>query len=522
MTATASFRVQGKTPELWWPDSGMIEKAAVYQQKDGATHVLLPLGPSGSVFVVFREKAGADSIVSCRRDGQSVCLVAPGPSLPIVIHKATYGVPGDPSRTRDIRAKVQQMADAGERDFQVARLAEGDDPAFNVKKTLVVEFSIKDRPYTVQAQDPDTIHLTDQAVKIHVTKALYGVLDDPKRTRDVCEKLQRIVDRGESTFPVTRMAEGDDPAVLVVKTLVLEYTRDGKSFSVRATDADTLDLATLEPEAERIADIHPGADGRIVLQAWQPGHYDLETASGRKIPMDVPAVPAPQTLEGSWQVTFPPKWGAPEQVTFDKLMSWSEHADPGVRFFSGTATYHKTFTVPEDTLKPDRRVDLDLGTVQVMARVTLNGQDLGLLWKPPYRVDVTRALRPGENALVVQVVNLWINRMIGDETLPEDSDRNPNGTLKSWPQWLYEGKPSPTGRYTFTTWRLWKKTDALRPSGLIGPVPRAGEPGQCGASLRACSEYLGVVFRTLSPCGRGQGEGFFSGGSGCRHRGHPR
>ncbi|MBN2579089.1 MAG: hypothetical protein JXB10_08870, partial [Pirellulales bacterium] len=70
----------------------------------------------------------------------------------------------------------------------------------------------------------------------------------------------------------------------------------------------------------------------------------------------------------------------------------------------------------------------------------------------------------------VKVVNLWINRMIGDEFLPEDSDRNPDGTLKSWPKWVLEGKSSPTGRYTFTTWRLWHKDDPLQPSGLLGPV----------------------------------------------------
>jgi GH25 family lysozyme M1 (1,4-beta-N-acetylmuramidase) len=63
-----------------------------------------------------------------------------------------------------------------------------------------------------------------------------------------------------------------------------------------------------------------------------------------------------------------------------------------------------------------------------------------------------------------------INRMIGDEQLPEDSERNPNGTLKSWPKWLAEGKPSPTGRFTFTSWRLWQKDSPLQESGLLGPV----------------------------------------------------
>jgi hypothetical protein len=153
-------------------------------------------------------------------------------------------------------------------------------------------------------------------------------------------------------------------------------------------------------------------------------------------------------------------------VTFAKLADWSKHSAPGIKYYSGTATYSCRFSVSD----LPSQVFLDLGRVEIMAEVRLNGRDLGTLWKPPYRVDVTGALRPGENTLELRVVNLWINRMIGDEQLPEDSDRQPNGTLKSWPPWLAAGQPSPTGRLTFTSWRLWKKDDPLVPSGLLGPV----------------------------------------------------
>ena len=121
-------------------------------------------------------------------------------------------------------------------------------------------------------------------------------------------------------------------------------------------------------------------------------------------------------------------------------------------------------------LGKDSRIYLDLGKVQVMAQVGLNGKDLGLLWKPPYRVEITDALKAGDNNVEIRVTNLWVNRMIGDEDLPEDSDRNPDGTLKAWPQWVLDGKPSPTGRFTFTSWRLWKRGEPLVDSGLLGPV----------------------------------------------------
>jgi hypothetical protein len=106
----------------------------------------------------------------------------------------------------------------------------------------------------------------------------------------------------------------------------------------------------------------------------------------------------------------------------------------------------------------------------VLAQVKLNGKDLGILWKTPFRVDVTDAVQSGDNALEIRVTNNWVNRLIGDEQLPEDAKRNPKGNLVEWPKWLQEGKPSPTGRHTFSTWRHWSKDSPLMESGLLGPV----------------------------------------------------
>jgi hypothetical protein len=217
--------------------------------------------------------------------------------------------------------------------------------------------------------------------------------------------------------------------------------------------------------------------GRIVLEASQPGRYELKTAAGRTF--DCVVAPLPRALEiaGPWDVTFPAQAVVQEtqsrpsrQFRFEKLISWSDHDDSDVKYYSGTATYRATFAVPAETLGANRRITLDLGKVAVMAEVRLNGHDLGILWKPPYQADVTEAVRPGANALEVRVVNLWINRLIGDEQLADDSPRADGMTLRQWPQWLLEGKPSPTGRHTFTSHRLWKKGDPLQESGLLGPV----------------------------------------------------
>jgi hypothetical protein len=183
----------------------------------------------------------------------------------------------------------------------------------------------------------------------------------------------------------------------------------------------------------------------------------------------VGSIPAPVPVTGPWALTFEANHGAPAPITLTNLMSWSEHPDAGVKFFSGTATYKTTFRMPANTDK-DLHFYLSLGDVAVMAQPKLNAHDLGVLWKPPFEVEITPLLKEGENALEIQVVNLWPNRMIGDEQLPDDSKRKPNGTLEEWPEWLLKGKPSPTGRYSFTTWRLWKKDSVLQTSGLLGPV----------------------------------------------------
>jgi hypothetical protein len=467
--AACTFRVSGKRPELWWPETGRMDRAAVFAERGETTALPLRLGPSESVFVIFRRGAERpDPVAALMRDGKPV-LSAASPTPKVVVKKASYGVIGDPQRTRDVRAKVQQMVDGGESSFQVMRLAEGDDPAVMVVKTLVVEYAIGDRSFTVTGRDPDTVRLAGPAPKIAVEKAVYGVPGDAQRTRDVRVKVQRIVDGGEDSFEVARLAAGDDPAFGVVKTLVVEYAIAGRRFTATGTDPDIIILDD-QSTAQRAADVRLGADGRLSLEAWQPGVYELRMASGRTRRAEVSALPPPLEVGGPWELRFAPNWGAPERVTLERLISWTEHADAGVRYFSGTATYSKTVNVPPDLPAKDRLLYLDLGRVQVMAEVRLNSNDLGILWKPPYCVDVTGAVKAGDNALEVKVTNLWVNRMIGDEQLPEDSKRNSNGTLAEWPPWLLGGKPSPTGRFTFTSWRLWQKGEPLLESGLLGPV----------------------------------------------------
>ena len=202
---------------------------------------------------------------------------------------------------------------------------------------------------------------------------------------------------------------------------------------------------------------------------WSNGQIEWRTASGKTLRATTADLPAPQDISGEWNLSFPPDWGAPPAVTLDKLISWTSHTNEGVRYFSGTATYEKEVEIPAERLSAGRELWLDLGAVKNFAEVFLNGQELGVLWKPPFRVNITAAAKPGGNRLVVKITNLWPNRLIGDEHLPPDCVWN-GKQLKAWPQWLLDGKPSPTGRLTFTTWHHWTKDSPLLESGLLGPV----------------------------------------------------
>jgi hypothetical protein len=168
------------------------------------------------------------------------------------------------------------------------------------------------------------------------------------------------------------------------------------------------------------------------------------TAGGHGTGSSRPTLTEALRLDGPWEVRFDPKWGGPASVTFDHLVSWPKRPEDGIRYYSGTATYARTFDLPP-ALR-GRRVYLDLGRVRDVATVRLNGRDLGDLWTPPFRVELTGALRPTGNVLEVDVANLWPNRLIGDSRVPADQ------------------------RLARTNMTVYGPDSALLESGLLGPV----------------------------------------------------
>ncbi|MGB8097701.1 MAG: glycosyl hydrolase, partial [Terracidiphilus sp.] len=151
------------------------------------------------------------------------------------------------------------------------------------------------------------------------------------------------------------------------------------------------------------------------------------------------------TLDGAWKIGFQPERGAPDSITVDQLASWSDSSNAGVKYFSGTGTYTKTIDAPAAWFAKRGQVWIDLGGVKNLAEVVVNGKSLGIVWHAPYRVNVTSALRPGKNELVLKVTNAWVNRLIGDQQ---------PGAVK----------------YTFADVKPYRANSPLLASGLLGPV----------------------------------------------------
>ena len=456
LQAVGSFRVAGKRPELYWPQSGDVEPVMFFEEKDGVITMPLSLNANESVFVVFRQSGEMpERIVSVERDGEKLW-----PATNLVVNSgaddsfmmAAWIRPGP----NLVLPKENGIGWANERnDVQVAGLgyqtctAPGQGRGgFSVGGNGIVVYQYSESG----AVEPLLVYEAPLHASIHV-----GVIYK--------NKIPKLFLNGKlvKTGPESRFPRRGESGWADLRPLAGEV-------AALAQFDDMLKSAGVDNPAEALlaSDPLPAVDfsrGTI----WKPGTYELKTAGGkrRRLSVHLPS----QEITGPWQVEFAPKWGGPAKVTFEKLQDWSTHSDQGIRYYSGTATYRTSFSLAGlPRHNAHSKIYLDLGKVAIIADVTLNGKNLGILWNSPYRIDVTQAIESSGNTLEVKIVNVWANRMIGDEQLPEDSDRDENGEIKSWPQWILEGKTSPTGRFTFASRRQWSKGDPLLPSGLIGPV----------------------------------------------------
>ena len=218
--------------------------------------------------------------------------------------------------------------------------------------------------------------------------------------------------------------------------------------------------------------INPKSDKQLSL-ITQQGIREVNLNQYQPL-ITLPALPEPQTLDGAWQVKFSKHYGLDQSFTFNQLLDWREHSDTRIQDYSGTAIYRKNFKLAEQYLKPQIKLTLDLGQVNIAATVTINGKLVATAWVEPYQLDITEFVNSSDNTIEIEVANVWVNRLLADRKLPDTSGfkiaRWQDPIIKM-PKWYTDNQPPPASeRITFSTQKFMADDEPRQASGLIGPV----------------------------------------------------
>jgi hypothetical protein len=468
-TESCRFRVSGKVPELWNPETGLIADIPVWQQLPG--HVIeIPVSFSsyGSVFIVFNKSSSSNAHITQISYKFKSQKTKPLPGLRII--KAEYGK-FLPEGIVDVTATVSNKIVKSGLHFSAGNWLSSSDPAPGSLKELRLLYYTNNQTRTATLLENEDANLSEDTTGFKLLRALYGKfgsdfnqipVDNP--VYNVTDKIKALTKSGRYTFIVTHsLIKELSPTEDKENELHLTYEADSEVFDVEVKNGHKVMLEVQQPEPRLLQ-----ANNTTTLLTSAPVKFDYNTTMGDKKSIVVPKVSNPVTLTGSWNVIFPLIRQRSIDTAFSALTSWSLCPSESIRYFSGTAIYKKDIVVQNDLLGPDNIVELDLGSVKEIAEVFVNGKDMGILWKAPFTMEIGKYLHQGSNHLEIKVTNLWKNRLIGDERFPDDQrTKNDN----KWPDWIFDSTMHRNSkRVTFTSHKYYNNDSELQLSGLLGPV----------------------------------------------------
>ncbi|MDE3202125.1 MAG: hypothetical protein KGN79_14515 [Acidobacteriota bacterium] len=300
----------------------------------------------------------------------------------------------------------------------------------------------------IPAQTPafDFAHRQTAQADIYFVRSTRDIPVDASLSFRVSGRMPELWNTGDGSIRPAAVFREEHGRTL----LPIHFPAHGSAFFVFANAVGKHVVRIVRDKEVIYPSIAPGqgvfadVDGQILIE--EPGSYELDGSDGNSRRVTVHDRDSNLPRAEQWTLSFPPNWGAPEQISVPQFQSWTESRIPGVRYFSGTATYHSQLKIDESELAHAQQFWIDLGTVREIATVIVNGHRVQTVWRAPYRVRIDKFLHEGENAISIDVSNFWPNRIIGD--LQSDATRH----------------------YTHTNVRAYTKDSPLLPSGLLKPV----------------------------------------------------
>jgi hypothetical protein len=463
---TPVFRVKGKLPEFWDAANGRMVKAAAFEQTPSGIRVPIELGPRGSLFVLFREPVGkVPAVTQATRDGE------------IILTTAAKAAPAQSAT--DNRNAVNNFTIAGwmkpavdiglpgQTNSGVFLHLARNDAVFPAHGESV--FSDPTHACAGIAAGRNGVCVYEHSGSYFAPLLAYAApLTNWTHVVVVYESGTpnlylngALAHRGvQSQFKVHSGFSVDPASGSAFKGQVSGLCDFGRAL----TATEVAELAKSKPPTDSNSSIAPivvvqAGQGKLEAEVQASGSYEIKLSNGRTCAFQAGGLPGPLEISGPWDVRLPAGMDVPEHLALEKLNSLTEYPSEAVKYFSGTATYERTFDLPADRLGAGKGLLLDLGRVEAMAEVLLNGKNLGVLWKPPFVIEISDAAKLGGNRLEVRVTSTWRNRLIGDAKYPNGFPSS-SATSGGKPQF----KP-----YLGVDLKL-SRNEAPVPFGLIGPV----------------------------------------------------
>ena len=450
-----SFRIANARPELWDAETGMRMAAPFYESSEGRMKVRLSLEPAASIFVVFCKCAALQPPLSLLHNGVPLngLSLRPSEQAADLVDDFSISVWAQPETYTFPNNSYLALPEDGSAVFGVGHcivgLAAGQNGVGVYEQSSAIARMVLQSPTKLAGWTHLALLYRAGAPTLYVD-GVEAARGTPSRLKVHAPRDCRTPIAGPPKYFEGNMTE---PAIGPPLT----------GAEVRRIAAEGL------PNYESSVGVEIGRtiDGRLKATGWTPGMYQLKEGTRRRS-IVVPSAARREFLTAPWQLTFPVESKVHDAVTMQRLIPLNHHDDVNVRYFSGTVHYGTVFPATESG--PRTKVTLDLGRLNIAARVMVNDRDAGSLWKPPYRLDISKLVRSGRNTLEIEVTTLWPNRLIGDEQLPAENEYDVHGPVKALPEWFTAGEPKPGARQTFSVWHHYGKDDPLLDSGLLGPV----------------------------------------------------